>query len=182
MNADFLQLLAWYFALPIALIAVAKFYTYFVLKNRELDPLTETGLFNALSIGIAVIFWPLVIPVLWLGTKYEDEWFSDKPKPHFWCQHHYLGNAVSVEHAEVSGKVCDPLHRAPDVPFGHLNQAWQVFIAKKRYGYRLWQFTIPGDSEREDGTLWSKPRGRKVGFAWVRLWAVKAEFIYEWDA
>jgi hypothetical protein len=52
-----------------------------------------------------------------------------------------------------------------DVPFVHLNSAWQTFLKKKRLGYSLRKFTIPGKLDNRSGQpKWSTPSGRRVGY------------------
>jgi hypothetical protein len=169
---------------PVFGIAVARAY-----NGRKQVPLPklfeeQTLLFSIGAVLVLLAFWPLVCVSLAL-----DPWITklgywqDNRRYRYNCRPEHLLGSVTVAAAEASAKVVDPLHRAPVAPFGHLNPAWQVFLKQRRFGYRLKSFCIPGISpETFRGTRWTTPQGRKLGYAWVWLWRVKAEFIYEWDA
>lgn len=47
---------------------------------------------------------------------------------------------TTVERVEARAKVEDPLGAVPDLPFGHLNGAWNNFIAKRPEGASLYPF------------------------------------------
>ena len=60
----------------------------------------------------------------------------------------------------LTGRVVDPLHAVPDVPFGHLNPAWKAFLGLKGEGEALWSFRA----------RWVDRWGRvelHVGYVWV---------------
>lgn len=140
----------------------------------------ETKLFFFGSMLVLLIFWPLVLVGFAL-----DPWITsigyrlDQRRNRFACKKQHFLTSVSVADAETSTKIVDPLHRVPNLPFGHLNPAWHEFLQEKRAGCTLWKFTIPGKAD-EDGSQWSEPAGRKRGYAWVRWGRVQAEFVYEW--
>ncbi len=50
--------------------------------------------------------------------------FSDYPDGVFACRRKHLVRLVSSDAVEADAKVIDPLGRAPDLPFGHLNAGW----------------------------------------------------------
>jgi len=183
MPPNILHWLGWYFAIPLALGIAIKCYTYFVLKNREKYSSSKELLFSLGAVLLTTLLWPLVIPAILLDRMFGNTGLSaSTSKAKLYCQRKHLLSSISIAEAESKGKVIDPLRRAPDLPFGHLNPAWQTFLKKQRFWYRLKAFTIPGEPARKDGPQWSMPRGRKLGYAWVGLWRVKAEFLTEWDS
>jgi hypothetical protein len=141
----------------------------------------ETKLFLFGSFLVLLIFWPLVLVGFAL-----DPWITsigywlDRRRNRFACKSQHLLASVSVTDAEDGARIIDPLHRVPNLPFGHLNPTWHEFLQKKRAGCRLWKFTIPGNADEND-PQWSTRAGGKVGYAWVRWRRVQAEFVYEWD-
>ena len=175
--------IALYVLTPVIGVFVGRAYNG---RKRKLPPKVfegETLLFS-IGAGLALlIFWPLVAVAfaidLWI-TKLG--YWRDRRRNRFYCRPEHLLRRVTVEEAEADAKVVDLLDRTPNLPFGHLNPAWQAFLTKKKFGYRLKQFTIPGKPAREGGPEWSASKGRMVGFAWVGLRNVKAELICEWDA
>jgi len=80
---------------------------------------------------------------------------------------------ISTAEAEKMGVVADPLGRAPALPFGHLNGAWQSFLAKREDDFSLWYFEVPVENA-------PVRFGRACrGFAWVKARKVQAEFVFE---
>ena len=143
----------------------------------------ESKLFAIGSMLIVFFLWPL-LPLGFLlepiFTALGDRIASRQRV--FCCKAHHLLEKVSVTDAEAAAKVIDPLHRVPDRPFGHLNPAWQAFLKKRRFGYSLRKFVIPGDenSHARDSEC-STPRGQMKGYTWVMWRFTKAEIIFEWN-
>jgi hypothetical protein len=184
MTADYWFWIGAYLMTPVVGVIVGRLYnqpkngSFFAPIGRERRQ------FVIGSALVLVLLWPLVL----LGFAC-DPWITslgywmDKRKRRFTCKPEHLMEKVSIADAEAAANIIDPLHRVHDVPFGHLNPAWHDFLKKKRLGYSLRKFTIPGKLEERSGApKWSAPSGRRVGYAWVGLRKVKAEFIYEWDA
>lgn len=184
MSAAYWPWVALYLMVPVVGIAVARAYNS--RKQESLSKLFEgqTLLFSVGAILLLLVFWPLVCVGLAL-----DPWIAklgywrDARRNRFQCRPEHLSGSVTVEDAEASGKVVDPLHRVPDLPFGHLNPVWRGFLKQRRFGYRLKSFSIPvhcPEAQAFTGTCSATPQGQRLGYAWVGLWSVKAEFIYEW--
>jgi hypothetical protein len=72
-----------------------------------------------------------------------------------------LVKMVSQEEAETDGRVVDPLRAVPDLPFGHLNEAWKAFLQQRAEGEELWCYR----SDRKDDL---SDRAEKSGYAWVK--------------
>jgi hypothetical protein len=119
-----------------------------------------------IAIGLLAItlFGPFII-VYFLFSKEES--FQQHPEEWHVCSRSHLKKRTTVEAAELAAQVSDPLHRVPNVPFGHLNSGWQAFLKEGATDYKLWSFKLP--------------RGKGAGYAWVKGRKIMAEFIYEWD-
>jgi hypothetical protein len=185
MSAANLSWAALYFTVPVVGVIVGRSYNARKHGSKENPFEGQSVLFSIGVVLLLLTLWPLVI----LGFAL-DPWITnygywmDRRRNRFHCRPEHLLGSLTVRDAEVSAKVVDPLHRAPGVPFGHLNLAWRAFLAKKKFGYRLKAFCIPGtaaDALHAGAPRWSTPKGRKLGYAWVGLRSVKGEFIYEWD-
>jgi hypothetical protein len=159
-----------YLLTPLVMIAVVRAYLYFKQGQNESRFKDESLLFYIGCAVLLTLFWPLIVTAVLLDEKFNVAdrvaGWSDSP---WQCKREHLTGSVEVQGAESIDKVIDPLHRVPDIPFGHLNAAWLAFLAQRKFGYRLHSFAIP-----------DKSGVAMRGYAWVRLGTVKAEFIHEW--
>ena len=116
---------------------------------------------------LILLIWPVVLVILILDICFwsKDHWTPD-PEAAFNCRRQHLVRVVAPEAAEAEAKVVDPLGRAPDLPFGHLNAGWRELLAGRQIGDTLWYFEIAG---------------AKRGYALVQSGKVRAEFVFEWD-
>jgi len=77
------------------------------------------------------------------------------PMPEFAVTSQHLQEALSVVEMEARERVFDPLGAVPDVPFGHLNTAWQDFLVQCEEGAEFRRFAADWDSgwcrERREG-------------------------------
>ena len=168
-------------------VGVFAVRTYNGCKNKSLHKAFEgeTLLFSIGVVLVLLTLWPLIA----FGFALEPwilkfSYWRDRRRNRFHCSREHLLGSVTVERAETVATVIDPMHRVPDAPFGHLNAAWNAFLKRKRWGYRLRSFQVPGtplDDLHAGAPHWTVPRGRMLGYAWVCFWKIKAEFIYEWD-
>ena len=174
-----------YVMTPVLVGAVTRTYAHFKRRPGSSPFEGETVLFSFGAVLALLAFWPALFIFLTGESLFgfvKRHAFDSSPGVN--CQRKHLLRKSTAKDAEAGATVVDPLRRVPDTPFGHLNRGWQDFLAKKQRGDRLKSFAILGDAmkTRPDwGPTWSTPRGRKLGYAWVGLWRVKAEFIYEWD-
>lgn len=72
-----------------------------------------------------------------------------------------LLESIEVDAAEAGAYITDPLGAVPQVPFGHLNAAWQAFLTKRQPDEALWRY------QSHHARSWSGPELRR-GYAWVR--------------
>jgi hypothetical protein len=164
-----------YVAAPLVMIAAVRGYLY-LRHGDAVHPFKgESPLFSAVAAVLLLTLWPVMVPVVLLDEKFKvvDRLCGGLQRTA--RDDRVLLEVVTVEEAEASGKVVDPLHRAPDLPFGHLNGAWNVFLAKRRMGYRLKRFTVPANERNGND---APPAAQ--GFAWVKWGTVKSDFLCEW--
>lgn len=118
----------------------------------------------------------IVVPFLWIvflfgawpvcwGWVVYHRWHlkreaKRKEKSVFRIRPHHLHDLTTVAEVELVTKVIDPLGAVPDVPFGHLNGAWQNFIQQRPEGAVLYTFEY----------LWvnfMREMYERKGFVWV---------------
>lgn len=182
MRAEYWRWAGLYFVVPVVGVIVGRAFNS--QKKESLSKLfeAETLLFSIGMVLLMLILWPLIAFGIAL-----DPWITsvgywlNRRRDRFKCRPEHLLGCLSIEQAEANAVVIDPRQRVPNLPFGHLNAAWQEFKQKKKFWYRLRQFSIPGTPPLKGDAQWSAQRGWKLGYAWVSLWRVKAEFLYEWD-
>ena len=116
---------------------------------------------------LILLIWPLAIVIFIQSVCFPSNghWKPD-PEAAFNCRRQHLVRVVAPEAAEAEAKVVDPLGRAPDLPFGHLNAGWHALLADRQIGDSLWYFEV---------------LGAKRGYALVQASKVRKEFVFEWD-
>jgi len=87
---------------------------------------------SVLFVPLALLVWPVSIGVGFSELrKPATAYRAPSPEESFRCQREHLRMPISTAQAEKMGLVADPLARAPALPFGHLNGAWQSFWPKR---------------------------------------------------
>lgn len=93
-----------------------------------------------------LIVWPVGI---YMSIK---ERFSKKSnldfeeKREFDVQSTHLQERLTITQIEAREVVKDPLRAVPNLPFGHLNAVWNIFIESVGADDELWSFTAPGQN------------------------------------
>lgn len=59
----------------------------------------------------------------------------------FAVEREHLLELLTAQEIEMREVVTDPLKAVPEVPFGHLNRAWQDFLKGHADGAELWSFS-----------------------------------------
>ncbi len=173
---------ALYVMTPVFVIISARLYMRFESDSLPKPFDRQTALTSIVMVLVLLTLWPLVAVGIALDPwKTTFGYRIDRRRDRFHSRQEHLLGMVSIAEAENGAMVVDPLHRVPDLPFGHLHAAWQEFKQKKKFWYRLRQFSIPGTPPGKNGPQRSRPQGQKLGYAWVGLGRIKAEFIYEWN-
>lgn len=119
-----------------------------------------------------LVLWPIfmfVNVVLLFRDEHRHENESGIDPMSLGMQHRQ--ELLTQQEIEARETVWDPLCAVPNVPFGHLNDAWQRFIEQRSGNDELWSFTY-----RELGYL----GGRQVfGYMLVENLKLVAYFISE---
>ena len=127
-----------------------------------------------------VIAWPGFL--VWAGQrKIRDRLeHAKRNEPQFICEPKYLVRKLSLIEAEQENLINDPLGLTPNLPFGHLNDAWTKFLSE--FGLEdeneLWYFEIPIGSPIGD---YLKSTGPTSGYAKIVRGKVVGEFVIEAD-
>lgn len=173
---------ALYLMIPVVGIVIGRAFNGRKQKSPAKLFEGETVLFSVGMVVAVLALWPLILVGFALDPWVTSVgYWMDRRRNRFLSRPEHLLGKVFIAEAENGAMVVDPLHRVPDLPFGHLHAAWQEFKQKKKFWYRLRQFSIPGTPPRKNVPQWSTPQGQKLGYAWVGLGRIKAEFIYEWN-
>jgi hypothetical protein len=80
--------------------------------------------------------------------------------PEFKVTREHLREVQSIESIETGARVFDPLGAVPDLPFGHLNAAWEKLKSGMQPGDTVATFIAPWE---EFGVMW-----KRSGYAVVR--------------
>jgi hypothetical protein len=97
-----------------------------------------------LIVLVTTALWPLFVPFI-LYEKWSS-WRNDKQRRSeervFAPTPTDLLTRLSVEEIEATEIILDPLGAAPQLPFGHLNEAWRRFRANLPLGAELWSYAV----------------------------------------
>lgn len=145
--------LIWYLIVgAVILISITGFHTLTSTKKAErpliVSKYYDTWWYQLLSsLLLIVVFVFLFIPCwpILLYIKIKGTYFAPPPAPTFAITSPDLIELFTVEAIEQREMVSDPLNAVPNVPFGHLNQAWKDFIAELGTGDQLWSFSSTWD-------------------------------------
>ena len=100
---------------------------------------------------ISSLIWPLLLLLILVDRPLKPA----APMPEFAVTSQHLQEALSVVEIEARERVFDPLGTVPDLPFGHLNTAWQDFLVQCEEGAEFRRFAADWDSgwcrERREG-------------------------------
>lgn len=85
---------------------------------------------------ISSLIWPVLLLILIVIPQLE----SVDPVPEFAVTEDHLLESLTVAEIEARERIFDPLCAVPDLPFGHLNTAWQDFLAQCQEGSEFRRF------------------------------------------
>ena len=91
-----------------------------------------------IGVSLVVCFWPAVL-FLQLKELYSVQ--VDIDDDEYKVRKSDLINCLSIDEIESRERVHDPLGAVPELPFGHLNQAWMTFLEKGAEQDELWSFS-----------------------------------------
>lgn len=164
-DVSWLEGVSWYVAVGVVLIS----FTY--IKSRLVDAAKKTEEVSGqwldiptstrrkristlleLFVGfvVCVAIWPIL--VYWMV---EVKWFTVQhpAPPEFKVTREHLREVLSIESIETGARVTDPLGAVPDLPFGHLNAAWEKLKADMQPGDTVATFIAPWE---EYGVMWER--------------------------
>jgi len=146
-------------------------------KRSFKDEVKEALVIPVGLLGIT-IGWPIFIYMVfegaWTKNRNTDPLCEEKQ---FATQGMYLKARQTVDEAESQAFTEDPLNAVPNIPFGHLNKGWIVFIEQMSADDELWSFLIPKGSLI--GRYGSEAQADMHGYSIVRNGKTIDEFIYE---
>ncbi|TSA14898.1 MAG: hypothetical protein D4R79_02370 [Comamonadaceae bacterium] len=126
--------------------------------SRSLEP------FGLFAVGVAI--WPIFV---WVMVYEKLFTVPLPPPPQFKVTREHLRDVLSIESIETDTRVTDPLGAVPDLPFGHLNPAWERLKTGMQPGDQISTFIAPWE---EFGITWE--RG---GYAVVRSGEVASFWV-----
>lgn len=108
------------------------------------DPIPASFLESVVAplIGIAIVccFWPYALWTLFGEKHFREPQVEEKE---FSVSHADLRDRLSFDEVEAKELVFDPLGAVPNLPFGHLNAAWQELKGTPGPLDVLWTFSAP---------------------------------------
>ena len=122
---------------------------------------------------LVVAVWPVAIYMKVTEMLRKQETIELPEEREFAVEREHLLELLTAQEIEMREVVTDPLKAVPEVPFGHLNRAWQDFLKGHADGAELWSFSA----------LWQTTWGHKElrrGYAVVQDGAPGAHFLTVW--
>jgi hypothetical protein len=130
------------------------------LRTRVLAPLYATVMM--------VPLWPLMPLSRLIDWLDHRALLRQREEAVFKLRPEYRRERLNVAEVERRETVQDPLGAVPELPFGHLNVAWQALKASMEPADELWSFSARWDDDwgephlREGYAVWR--RGKPAGF------------------
>lgn len=137
---------------------------YFLNVNNERFSLSwflDEVLVPFLGFMFIIIAWPLVIGMLLKEKFFPPEPYVPEEEIVFEVKPEDLLTKQSISEIEEAEIVYDPLNAAPEIPFGHLNQAWNQFKNKIQTRDEIWSFSVMFKPEYGDEHI-------RSGYVFVR--------------
>lgn len=132
-----------------------------------------TPVLATLTFLVVWALWPVAVylrAVRFFSKKDADETTLGRE---FAVEPRHLEESLTLEEIEAREMVDDPLGAVPNLPFGHLNAAWQAFLENRETADELWSFTAPGQT-------WLLQPEQRAGYALVRNGIPIAHFLTVW--
>lgn len=142
--------------------------------DKFIDKIITYLIAPIVAVTFLLIAWPLAIYYEVKGKfSKSTDMQRDQPKE-FSVSRNDLIQQFSVEEIEWKERVLDPLKAVPDLPFGHLNKAWNRFLEQSGQDDVVWTFSANWTSE------WGRKELR-AGYVLVRPDSVGPYFLTTWQ-
>lgn len=118
-----------------------------VNEVRKADTLPQGFVeLSKFALGAALLivpFWPIIVPLVFYWAVIEGRQGEgvDAEEPVFAPERQCLTKSMSQAEIETLETVRDPLQAAPELPFGHLNAAWRLFLSSLPSGCEFWAYS-----------------------------------------
>jgi len=122
---------------------------------------------------LVVAVWPVAVYRQFKEMLQKTDGTEIEEEREFAVERHHLQEHLTVQEIERREAVIDPLKAVPELPFGHLNAAWQEFLNDNADGGELWSFS----ARRQ--TTWGCKELRS-GYVVVRDGAPGTHFLTVW--
>lgn len=122
---------------------------------------------------LVVVVWPVAIYMKVKEMLQQRESYVSSEEREFAVEREHLLERLTEREIERREVVIDPLKAAPELPFGHLNSAWQEFLQARAEGTELWSFSARWQ------TTWGHSELR-CGYVVVQDGAPGAHFLTVW--
>lgn len=182
--------LYWYLAIGVVVLAVV-YGAHRLTKQKESESISDlldavnpnrkklsyriltNFVAPTLAVILVVAVWPVAVymKVMEMIQKKENSEFPEERE--FAVDREHLLERLTVQEIEMRELVTDPLKAAPELPFGHLNAAWQGFLKSKADGAELWSFSAQWQ------TTWGRKELR-CGYAVVQDGAPSTHILTVW--
>jgi hypothetical protein len=106
------------------------------------NPLLDK-LLLALFFVLLLPLWPIILIRSAKQSDPAPPFEEIDPPDDFAVKRDHLLKQWSLAEIETKEMISDPLKAAPELPFGHLNQAWESFKQSMQEGDQLWSFSTP---------------------------------------
>ncbi len=124
----------------------------------------------ALAAILVVTIWPVAAYMKLHELLPSKRGTKGAGEQEFAVERQHLRERLTVEDIEMREVVTDPLGAVPEVPFGHLNAAWNAFLNGHSDGTELWSFSARSQ------TAWGGQELRS-GYVMVRNGKPGAHFL-----
>ena len=111
------------------------------IKNQTfLSKFLDQIIVPIIGLSLVVCFWPVAL-FLRVKSLYPSQVNDDFDDEEYKVHKSHLINRLSHDEIESTERVHDPLGAVPELPIGHLNQAWMTFREKGTEHDELWSFS-----------------------------------------
>lgn len=133
----------------------------------------ERVIVPVLVASLVIVFWPVALYVMVKDLVSSGETELPAGQRAFRVARKDLLKRLALEDIERDEMVQDPLGAVPNLPFGHLNPAWQKFKSCLLPDDEVWTFAAarPSDGGRKE---------HRQGYVIVRSGKPRECFLTEW--